>query len=215
MTSEQQLSQLQSKARMMEKLHRAGQVSVERMQNAQEELRLFASRFLSQNEENDLTEPEATDEQSASVEKTEVRHENPKSVADHQLELTQLAAKLRQEQAKLSNTLHLISPDTNCLELVESILVLRSEIETVWTRKKMLDRGIDLAKEESPAEQAVNIEEKNKLTVLIRRLTDKKSKLRKKLDDLRQPEKKRVNWEIELVETEALLAEAKINRDKL
>lgn len=152
----------------------------------------------------------------ASEETSEVRHEKPKkSVAEHQLELTQVASKLRNEQAKLSNTLHLIDPSMNCLELVENILVLRSEIETVWTRKKMLERGLDLAKEETPAEQAENIEEKNKLTVLIRRLTDKRSKLRKKLDDLRISEKNRVKWQIELVETEALLASAKTNRDIL
>lgn len=216
MTAEQELSQLQAKARMMEKLHRAGQLSVMKLERVQEELRLFESRFLRNHDQNDSTEePEA--EERASEETSEVSHEKPKqkSVVEIQMELTQAAEKMRQEQSKLSNTLHLIDPGVNCLELVENILDLRSKIEGVWTRKKMIERGVDLAKEETPVEQAENIEEKNRLTILIRRLTDKKSKLRKKLDDLRQPEKKRVKWQIELVETEALLAEAKTNRDVL
>lgn len=217
MTAEQELSQLQAKARLMEKLHRAGQVSVQRLERIQEELRLFESRFLQNHDQNDSTEKPEAEEQNASEEPSEVSHEKPKqkSVVEIQMELTQAAEKMRQEQAKLSNTLHLIDPGVNCLELVENILDLRSKIEGVWTRKKMIERGVDLAKEETPDEQAENIEEKNKLTILIRRLTDKKSKLRKKLDDLRQPEKKRVKWQIELVETEALLAEAKTNRDLL
>ena len=217
MTAEQELSQLQAKARLMEKLHRAGQVSTMKMERAQEELRLFESRFLRNHDQNDSAEEPEAEQENASEEPSEVSHEKPKqkSVAEIQLELTQVAEKMRQEQAKLSNTLHLIDPGVNCLELVENILDLRLKIEGVWTRKKMIERGVDLSKEESPDEQAENIEEKNKLTVLIRRLTDKKSKLRKKLDDLRQPEKKRVKWQIELVETEALLAEAKTNRDLL
>lgn len=216
MTAEQELSQLQAKARMMEKLHRAGQVSALKLERIQEELRLFESRFLQNHDQNDSTEKPEAEEQNASEETSDVSHEKPKkSVVEIQMELTQAAEKMRQEQAKLSNTLHLIDPGVNCLELVENILDLRSKIEGVWTRKKMIERGLDLAKEETPDEQAENIEEKNKLTILIRRLTDKKSKLRKKLDDLRQPEKKRVKWQIELVETEALLAEAKTNRDLL
>ena len=198
-------------------MRKSGQVPASLLLKAKERLTEFEKKFEAPKAQ--ILDPKGKIEKDPeviqAVQPVEDTSLTKKAIVDLRTDLTNKARQLRQEQANLSNTLHLIDPDKNCIEIVDQILSYRKQIEGIYTRLKLIDRGIDPEKVESPEEQAENIQLKAKLQVEIRSLTDKKSKLKRKIEDLRASEQKRTAWRIELAETEAKLQDAKMNRDIL
>lgn len=132
--------------------------------------------------------------------------------------LSQEATRLRKDQSELSNMLHKVSPEQDCPELVDRILGLHHEIEQIWDQKKFLDRNqhdgpANPAHDQLLVERSVAaVESKAELSVKIQQLREKRSKLKKKLENPKATMASRSKWEIELAQVDAGIEEASTRR---
>ncbi len=132
--------------------------------------------------------------------------------------LSQEATRLRKDQSELSNMLHKVSPGQDCPELVDKILGLHHEIEQIWDQKKFLDRNqhdgpANPAHDQLLVERSVAaVESKAELSVKIQQLREKRSKLKKKLENPKAMMASRSKWEIELAQVDAGIEEASTRR---
>ena len=132
--------------------------------------------------------------------------------------LSHEAARLRRDQAELSNMLHKIPAEQPCPELVDKILGLHQQIETIWDQKHFLDRNrhdgpAAPAHDQQVAERAVDVvESKAELSVKLQQFREKRSKLRKKLEDPKASLASKSKWEIELAQVESGIEEVNTKR---
>lgn len=132
--------------------------------------------------------------------------------------LSQEATRLRKDQSELSNMLHKVSPEQDCPELVDKILGLHQEIEQIWDQKKFLDRNqhdgpANPAHDQQLVERSIAaVESKAELSVKIQQLREKRSKLKKKLENPKATMASRSKWEIELAQVDAGIEEASTRR---
>jgi predicted nucleic acid-binding Zn-ribbon protein len=132
--------------------------------------------------------------------------------------LSQEVTLLRRDQSELSNILHKISPDQECPELVDKILNLHYQIEEIWDQKKFLGRNqhegpADPAHDQQLVERSViAVESKAELSVKIQQLREKRSKLKKKLENPKASMESRSKWEIEMAQVDAGIEEASTKR---
>lgn len=116
--------------------------------------------------------------------------------------LSKVADRLNRQMAELSNKLADVPDGTPCPELCRMILGIKDEIETIWDKKRYLERNRCLPEEEPGAMAAMQetSPEKFELAYQKRRLVDFRSKLKKKLEDPKASAAKRHKWETELVQ---------------
>jgi hypothetical protein len=132
--------------------------------------------------------------------------------------LSQEATLLRREQSELSNMLHKVPQEQACPELVDKILDLHHQIEGIWDQKKFLGRNqhdgpADPAHDQQVVERSVAaVESKAELSVKIQQLREKRSKLKKKLENPKATMESRTKWEIELAQVDAGIEEAGTKR---
>ncbi|MCK8492905.1 hypothetical protein M0L20_13640 [Spirosoma sp. RP8] len=134
-----------------------------------------------------------------------------------QADLSKQADQLNKRMAELSNKLHLVPPTVSCPELVKPILDLKAQIETIWDKKRYLERNRFLPEERTHGEVDAPVLEpvqtdatQLQLVYDKRRLIDKRSKLKTKLKDPKASEKKRLEWETELLKTDLAIQEIEI-----
>lgn len=123
-----------------------------------------------------------------------------------QADLSKQADQLNRKMAELSNKLHLVPPTALCPELVKPILSLKADIELIWDKKRYLERNRIMLDEATAGDDqdvlpppTLTDENQFQLAYEKRRLIDKRSKLKKKLENPKASEKKRYEWELELV----------------
>lgn len=132
--------------------------------------------------------------------------------------LSQEATRLRKDQSELSNMLHKVSPEQACPELVDKILGLHQQIENIWDQKKFLSRNqhdgpANPAHDQQVVERSVAaVESKAELSVKIQQLREKRSKLKKKLENPKATMESRSKWEIEIAQVDAGIEEAVTRR---
>ncbi|NEU67084.1 hypothetical protein [Spirosoma agri] len=125
-----------------------------------------------------------------------------------QADLSKEADFLNKKMAGLSNGLHLVPPSAPCPELVKPILELKAQIEAIWDKKRYLERNRCLPEEPTPGDDQapaltpiLTDATQFELVCEKRKLIDRRSKLRKKLENPKASEKKRFEWDMELVKT--------------
>jgi len=127
--------------------------------------------------------------------------------------LSHEAARLRRDQAELSNMLHKVSPEQPCPELVGKILELNHQVERIWDEKKFLDRNqtdgpVDPVYDQQVVTRTMTaVESKAELSVKLQQLREKRSKLKKKLDDPKASMPSKTKWGIELAQVDAAIEE--------
>lgn len=130
-----------------------------------------------------------------------------------QAALSEEAARIRKNQADLSNLLHKVPKNQPCPELTERILDLHHQAESLWDEKIFMERnehdGPDVPGPDRQVETRTvgDIREKATLTVEIQKLREKRSKLQRKLGDPKAPQSRKVVWQIQLAQVQALIDE--------
>ncbi len=130
-----------------------------------------------------------------------------------QADLSRQADLLNRKMADLSNKLHQVPTGANCPELTRPILQLKAEIETVWDKKRYIERNRVLPEEPTPgadqAERPSTLEDAGRFELAYqkRRLIDLRSKLKRKLADPKAKPGKRYEWEQELAKAELEILE--------
>lgn len=132
--------------------------------------------------------------------------------------LSQQATRLRADQSELSNMLHKVPTGQSCPDLVSRILALNAHIETLWDQKLFMQRN----RYDGPAEPehdqlqfergADQVQTKAELSIQIQKLREKRSKLKKKLENPKASPGSRSSWELELTRTEWAIEEANQKR---
>lgn len=137
------------------------------------------------------------------------RHVDQDEYLSLQSELSKDADRLNRQMAELSNQLHKVPSNAACAQLTRPILDLKAQIETIWDKKRYLERNRCLPDE--PTDQEVETEEnspaKFELAYKKRRLIDLRSKLKDKLKNPAAKPAKVQEWREELVQTNLEIAE--------
>lgn len=205
MSTEQQILQLTASVRMLEKLVKAGRADASQLLQVQQQL-------------DSLKNPPPP---TLPLVRTVIDDEPepiPGSIVGQdeylmlQADLSKDADRLNRQMAELSNQLHKVPPGVACPELTGPILHLKAQIETIWDKKRYLERNRCLppepvTTEESQRGASENSPEKFELAYRKRRLVDLRSKLNRKLLNPKAKPAKRQEWEEELVRTNLELAE--------
>lgn len=198
---------------MLEKLHRARRVSEEEVDHAKRRLADLQGQMAFRPV---ALRPERTPELVAEV-VPQGRVMEGDEYASMQAELGQQADRMNRKMAELSNTLHQVPTGAGCPELTRPILDLKAQIETVWDKKRYLERNRML-----PAEPVAEVEEPGRelptladagrfeLAYEKRRLIDLRSKLRRKLLDPKAKPGKRQEWQTELVQADLAIQEIEL-----
>lgn len=225
MNLQTQIRQQQSTVQMLEKLLKVKRCSQEQVDQAQRRLVDL------QEQENfkPLVQPEADPASADRPEGSFVQNSKPEAVpsgraalgrriegdeyASIQADLSRQADGLNRKMADLSNKLHQIPPTAPCPELTRQILSLKAEIETIWDKKRYLERN-RVMPEEDP-QQAIDLpilEESGRFQLAYekRRLIDLRSKLRRKLNDPKAKPGKVHEWETELAQCELKIQEIEL-----
>lgn len=128
-----------------------------------------------------------------------------------QADMSKEADRLNRQMADLSNQLHQIPEGVACPQLTSQILAIKSQIETIWDRKRYLERNRSLPPDQQPNSSLPELPGddagKFELAYAKRRLIDLRSKLKKKLTDPKAKPSKRAEWEQELAECELKIQE--------
>lgn len=132
-----------------------------------------------------------------------------------QAQLSTQADRLNRQMANLSNNLHQVPPGANCPELTRPILQLKAEIETVWDKKRYLERNRALPAEPTETDRSADpaiLENAGRFELAYqkRRLIDLRSKLKRKLADPKSKVGKRLEWEIELAKADLEIQEIEV-----
>lgn len=117
-----------------------------------------------------------------------------------QADLAAQADQLNRKMADLSNKLHQIPPTVDCPDLTRQILAIKADIETIWDKKRYLERNHSLPEEEKPDLPILDDKGKFELAYEKRKLIDQRSKLRGKLNNPKAKAGKLVEWETELAQ---------------
>ena len=106
--------------------------------------------------------------------------------------------------AKVCNSMHDVPKNVACPELMAEAIAIKNEEEDLWTQYRYLERNGRLP-EETKEEEKLSKERSYELLDAIARkkaITEKKSKLKKKLSDPKNAKNKnRTHWEDELTIT--------------
>ncbi|WP_019986304.1 hypothetical protein [Rudanella lutea] len=129
-----------------------------------------------------------------------------------QADLSRELDTLSRRRADQSNQLHLVPESVPCPELTRSILDLTAQIEALWDKKRYLERNHRLppdpiAQTSSLSALPGNDEGRYQLAYEKRRLIDKRSKLKGKLENPKARPSKRAEWETELAQCELKIRE--------
>jgi hypothetical protein len=135
-----------------------------------------------------------------------------------QAALSEEAARIRKNQADLSNLLHKVPKDQACPELTERILDLHHQAESLWDEKIFLERNEHDGPQQLAADVQVqartvgDIREKAQLTVEIQKLREKRSKLQRKLGDPKAAVSRKAVWQVQLAQAQASIDELSTRR---
>lgn len=128
-----------------------------------------------------------------------------------QAEMGKEADRLNRQMADLSNQLQHVPEGVACPQLTSQILALKGQIETIWDRKRYLERNRSLPPDEQPDNSLPDLPGddagKFELAYAKRRLIDLRSKLKKKLTDPKARPSKVAEWEQELAQCELKIQE--------
>ena len=133
-----------------------------------------------------------------------------------QADLSKQADRLNRKMADLSNKLYLVPPGANCPDLVKPILELKAQIESIWDKKRYLERNRFLPEEPADDQEPINLPPtladagRYELAYKKRRLTDLRSKLKRKLADPKAKPGKRYEWEMELAKADLEIQEIEV-----
>jgi len=105
---------------------------------------------------------------------------------------------LMRQRADASNAMHSIPYDQPCPELMAKALSLHEQVEAAWTKYRYLERNGKLPEIETPQARQHSLELLQKMDER-KRMAEKRSKLKKKLEDpTNTRHKKRDEWKEEL-----------------
>lgn len=163
--------------------------------------------------------PKSSDFEKANFENKTLPSSNfdTEKVEKVQADLSNEADVLYREQAAISNQIVDTDPSIPCPELTQSAIAKRKGIEQIWTKKKHIERnGLVDDTEDEPIERSLDdIAEISVIKVEMKKLSEKRSKLSKKLENLGASEKMRTKWSTELAKADAEYLELKTKRDLL
>lgn len=134
-----------------------------------------------------------------------------------QADLSKEADRLNRKMADLSNKLHLLPVGVSCPELTQQILTLKANIETIWDKKRYLERNRVLPDESTNDDQpdpglpAPLIDAgRFQLAYEKRRLIDLRSKLKRKLENPKAKPGKVHEWETALAKANLEIQEIEL-----
>ena len=214
-TLQQQIQQATATIQMLEQMVRAGRASAQDVQQARDRLTSLTAPVVVRAERTaKWVEPEPPAELVAVQEPTGRRVDQDEYLA-LQAELSKDADRLNRQMAELSNQLHKVPTSATCPELTRPILDLKAQIETVWDKKRYLERNRCLPDEADQEETEENSPTsvsamKYELAYKKRRLIDQRYKLKEKLKNPSARPGKVQAWRTELMQTNLEIAEIDI-----
>jgi hypothetical protein len=217
-TQQQQIQQAQATLQMLEQLHRAKRVSEQELQQAKRRLAdLQAERpyvplvpLVPRHERVGPPPPPAPEPEPTG------RRVDQDEYLSLQADLSADADHLNRQMAELSNQLHKVPMTAGCAELTRPILALKGQIETIWDKKRYLERNRCLPEEptqetDPDGQTSGSVSAlKYELAYKKRRLIDLRYKLKEKLKNLAAKPGKVQQWREELVQTNMEIAEIDI-----
>ena len=197
----QEIQQATSTVQMLEQMVKARRASAQELATARERLALLEAPALPQREV--VIDPDSLEPVGTAISQAEF--------LELQAELSKDAERINRQMADLSNQLHKVPPGNTCSELVRPILAMKEQIETIWDKKRYLERNRCLPEERATAEVAgEQSPEKFRLAYEKRRLVDLRSKLHGKLKNPAARPGKVQEWREELQRANLEIAEIDI-----
>ena len=207
-TLQQQVQQAQATVTMLERMVKARRATDQELTAARERLVALTAPVVSV-----VTRYRADDEPTPVVDRPEPtgRAVEADEYLELQSELSKDGDRLNRQMAELSNQLHKVPPGQSCAELTRPILALKDQIESIWDKKRYLERNRAVMPDTpDEPETEENSSQKFALSYEKRRLVDLRSKLKKKLQNPAAKPGKVQAWREELQRANLEVAEIDI-----
>lgn len=122
---------------------------------------------------------------------------------------------LQDESAELSNELHLVPEEENCIHITSQLIVLRERIEKFWTQYRHLEKYGSLPEEEREAVSEEKSAELLRLQDEEKKFMQERSKLKSKLKQPGNKESLRDKWNERLCVVNGIIDDLRIKMNAL